>query len=336
MKIAPRDQTQFVKNPPQHLCGAILYGPNAPQIAQMGHDIAKTVVDDLNDPFNVTTITPSDLTGNPTLIADELFSQSLMGGRRLIRIKNASDKITAAVKNAIEDSADCPNFLLIEADALTPRSSLRKLGESAKNLGILACYEDDEQSLSIYIQRQLTTHGLHPDRDVAPFLAHQLVGNRALADRMVEKLVTYKGTDTVVTLGDAKNCASDPSETSLDAAVQAALDGQQFQLDEALQILWAEGVSPIAVIRVGQGQLYRLRKVQAAISSGAPMDAALKTLRPPLFFKTKPAFIAQLRRWNLKKIDRAINALLRLEVQCKKTGTPDTNLTHRVLASLAG
>lgn len=336
MKIAPRDQSQFAKSPPAYLCGAIIYGPNAPQIAQIGNDIAKTVVDDLNDPFNVITLTPSDLTGNPTLIADELFSQSLMGGRRLIRIKSASDKITTAVQNAIEDVGDCPNFLLIEAGALTPRSSLRKLGEKSKNLGILACYEDDDKSLSIYIQRQLTMAEFHPDRDVASYLAHQLSGNRSLADRMIEKIITYKGDDKTVTLDDAKNCASDPSETSLDAAVQAALNGQQSQLEEALQILWAEGTSPIGIIRVSQGQLYRLRKVQTAISGGAPMDQALKTLRPPLFFKTKPAFMQQLRRWDLKRIDRGLSALLRLEVQCKKTGIPDTALTHRVLASLAG
>ena len=42
-------ENSFVKNPPDHLCGAIIYGPNAPQIAQTAQDLAKTVVDDLND-----------------------------------------------------------------------------------------------------------------------------------------------------------------------------------------------------------------------------------------------------------------------------------------------
>lgn len=336
MKIAPRDQNSFVKSPPASVCGAILYGPNAPQIAQMAQDIAKTVVDDLSDVFNVVTLTPSDLSKNPSMIADELYSQSLMGGRRLIWVKEAGDKITASLKSALEDLKDCPNFILIEAGALTPRSSLRKLGETAKNLAILACYEDDERSLTTYIQHALITQGLHPDRDVAPFLAHQLSGNRALADRMVEKLITYKGDQTAITLEDAKNCASDTSESSIDIAIQAALDGRQRDLDEALQILWGEGVSPVALTRVGQNQLYRLRKVQTAINQGTPQEQALKVLRPPLFFKAKPAFVQQLRRWPVQKIDKALGALLRLEVQCKKTGTPDLPLAHRVLASLSG
>lgn len=336
MKIAPRDQDKFIKSPPSYLAGVIIYGPNTPQIAQYGQDIAKTIVPDLNDPFNVVTLTSDNIGKNPSILADELASQSLMGGRRLIRIKNASDKMTAALKNALDIAQGSENFFLIECGGLTPRSSLRKLGETAKNIGILACYEDDEQSLSSYIQRQLTSQGLTIDRDVAPYLAHQLSGNRALADRMVEKIITYLGAIKSVTLEDAKNCSAAPSETSLDTAVQAALDGNQKNLDEAVQILWGEGVSPIAIIRMTQNQLYRLRKVQANITQGTPMDAALKTLRPPIFFKAKPAFTRQLRNWPAKKIDRALSHLLRLEVQCKKTGTPDKTLTHRILAGLSG
>ncbi len=335
MKIAPRDQNLFLKNPPPHIFGAVIYGPNAPQISQYAQILAKTVVADLSDPFNSVTIEAGELSQNPTRIADELLSQSLMGGRRLIRLQSASDKITNPLKTAFEGLENCDNFIVIQAGPLTPRSSLRKYAETAKNLAIIPCYEDDERSLSQYIQHQMQQFNLQADRDVAPFLAHQLSGNRALVDRMIEKIINYKGSDTRVTLDDARACAHDVSQSSIDSAIQAALDGQYAQLDEALQILWGEGVSPVALARIGQNQLYRLRQVQTAMAQNTPLEQALKTLRPPLFFKAKPDFTRRLRQWPLPKIDRAIQALLRLEVQCKKTGIPDLALTHRVLSSLS-
>ena len=80
----------------------------------------------------------------------------------------------------------------------------------------------------------------------------------------------------------------------------------------------------------------RLHGVQARIEAGEPMDSALRSLRPPLFFKRERAFRGQLQIWRGRRLAEALARVTEAELRCKETGQPDQLLSERVFLELAG
>ena len=64
-------------------------------------------------------------------------------------------------------------------------------------------------------------------------------------------------------------------------------------------------------------------------------DEAMKSLKPPVFFKQEASFRAQLRRWSPKALERAVAMLLRAEAQTKSSGMPAELIAEKALRDLS-
>jgi DNA polymerase-3 subunit delta len=117
--------------------------------------------------------------------------------------------------------------------------------------------------------------------------------------------------------------------------VLAASGGNLQGLTVALARARFEGVAPVTILRAASRHLSRLEQAVTAMDGGATPDQAIKSLRPPLFFKQQDAFRNQLRRWQPKTLSRARDELIRAEIDCKSTGMPDEALCERALMRLA-
>ena len=76
MKIQYRDIENFVKTPNPAARVILIYGPDHGLMKERANSIAKASVEDVNDPFNVITLSVETLTdsvdGTPILYADDL------------------------------------------------------------------------------------------------------------------------------------------------------------------------------------------------------------------------------------------------------------------------
>ena len=81
--------------------------------------------------------------------------------------------------------------------------------------------------------------------------------------------------------------------------------------------------------------LLRLAGVQARVESGEPLEVALRSLRPPLFFKREPAFRRQLQAWRGDRLAKALSRATQAELRCKETGQPDRLICERLFVELS-
>ena len=81
--------------------------------------------------------------------------------------------------------------------------------------------------------------------------------------------------------------------------------------------------------------LNRFMNVGIGVSEGQPLSAAVGALRPPLFFKIKDAFIAQVRDWPLDRSLRALDRVRDTLVSIRQTGAPTVALTRQCLFDVA-
>ena len=138
-----------------------------------------------------------------------------------------------------------------------------------------------------------------------------------------------------INLADAVACVGDSAAFGLDDAVYSAADGDYAGVDRVVDRLFLEGVAPVAILRAAGRHFQRLHLVAGRVAAGGKAEQAMAALRPPVFFKQKNRFRAQIGWWTGATLGRALELLTDAETQCKTTGLPDRAVCSRALMALA-
>ncbi len=335
MKLAFRQIEPFVKKPDKAARVILIYGPDDGLMRERSKLISGTIVKDLNDPFNVAVLSSEILIDDPARLSDEANAISMLGGSRLIRVENASDKITTFVKLYLEDPSP-ESLVILEAGELTARSSLRLLCEKHDKAAALPCYVEDERDITRLVRETLQAENIRAEPDAVAWLATAIVGDRARARSEIEKLVIYKGNDkTPLTLEEAQAACGDSGAQNLDDLVYSVAGRQAAKALNVYNHLMDEGVSFVPILRALQNHFRRLHITKARIEQGDDAFAAMKALSPQIFFKQEAAFKGQLQNWSLPGLDKVLGRLLDLEAECKKTGIPTETLCAQAMLGIA-
>lgn len=337
MKIEPRQVEAFLRKPDAAIRGVVVYGNDDGLIAERAVALARTVCDDLKDPFRVVDIAGDVLKADPARLADEFGAMSLMGGRRVVRVRPAGEEVVAAVENlAAAPAGDA--LVVIEGGNLTPRSGLRALAESEPCLAALPCYLDSEAALQALVDSAARTRDIAVDPDALEWIVERLGGDRGQSRSEIEKLLLYKEGDgtRVVSLDDALAVLGDTAAIGVDDVVTATFDGELVSLDRALDRVFAEGGNPVQLVRALQRHVDQLHLVAAhAVASGSVEGALHKARALPRFGPIRQRFERHLRSWSLPRLGDASKAILKAELDCKTTGNPHQTIARRLCLALA-
>ncbi len=337
MKVPFARIEPLLKQPDPQFRVWLVYGPDGGLAAERAKTIGRHVCKDLSDPFNVVTLTGPQLADDPVKLNDEAFAQSLMGGNRLVFIRDAGDGLTPLLKEYLA-SPSAHTLVVVEAGELGPKSSLRLAAEKAPNAVTIPCYVEDERDLTRLIADRIKAEGYAIDRDAQAALASTLVGDHGTARSEIEKLLLYKmgDNDRTIRLADVLACSGDTRARTLDEMVHAFGTGDAARLAATLATLMEENTAPVAILRTIQNHLRRLNTVQILMSeNGMDAGSAMKSLNPPVFFKFEEIFSRQVRAWPLKRLSRALQVINQTEAETKRTGIPAETLTAQVLMTLS-
>ena len=341
MKIAAKQINSFVKAPDPTARVILLYGPERGLLAERSETIGKTICPDLNDPFNVIKLDASQIIEDPARLMDEAQAISMMGGNRLIIIRDAGNTLTTALKQYLKTPSP-DNLVLIEGGDLDARSSLRLCCEKDKAAAALPCYMESERDILGVIREKLQEYGINPDRDAQTYLAQNLTGNRNFMYAELEKIALYLGAfDENFTkpynlnLDEVRFIISDGGNVDYDDLIYALCDGQKDVALKSFDRLIAEGTAVISIQRALQRHFRRLLITKERVIAGTKLFEAAGQLKPPLFFKVRDQFLRQVQNWSKPRLVQAIQRLNELEAKCKKTGYQDTTLTAQTILALA-
>jgi DNA polymerase III subunit delta len=335
MKISAAQADGFIKKPTPGVRCILIYGPDQGLVFERTKALALTILDDINDPFNSVVLQASDLKSDPARLLDEAAALSMMGGQRFIRIQDATDALSAPLKNYFADPMG-DALIVLEGSDLGPRSTLRKLFETEKTLAAaLPCYGDEGKNLSDVIRETLQKHGLQADRDAMGYLLNHLGSDRQVSRGELEKLSIYMGAETNVTLEHAIACIGDSGAFSLDNVTYACANGDHAGLETALLRCFDEGNQPIMILRMLARHFHKLHLVKGASQKGNSLDQSLQKIRPPIIYKQLPAFKKQVGIWDLNRITMALDILTQAEQDCKITGNPPETICSRALMRIA-
>ncbi|MCC7047898.1 MAG: DNA polymerase III subunit delta [Alphaproteobacteria bacterium] len=337
MKVQPGKVDSFLAKPDANVRAVLLYGPDAGLVRERADKLARLVVPDDGDPFRISELAAGDLADDPPRLNDEAAALCFGGGRRVVRVRDAGDRLVDVFESFL---ADPPGEALVVVEAGDGVKKLRAAFEGAKAGAAIACYAEEGAALAGAVRQAFQARGLKASDAAVMTLVALLGPDRMLLHAEVEKLALYvgegkAGEGSAVEEEDVLALAADAAETSLDDAIDAALSGNRALTDQALRRLAAEGEAPVRAMRGLARHFLRVAGVQARIEAGEPMDSALRSLRPPLFFKRERAFRAQLQLWRGRRLADALDRVTQAELRCKETGQPDRLLSERVFLELA-
>ena len=140
MKISGSRVAGFLRQPGPKILAVLFFGPDQGLVHERAQILARTVVDDLSDPFRVVEISPKDLKTEPAVLIDEAAQIAMTGGRKVILISDATDGVSDIFSDLFKTGKG-HNLIILEAGNLAAKSSLRKLFAKVKNGASLFAYE---------------------------------------------------------------------------------------------------------------------------------------------------------------------------------------------------
>ncbi|MBV8537715.1 MAG: DNA polymerase III subunit delta [Alphaproteobacteria bacterium] len=334
MKIDTRGIAGFLKRPDPAARAILLYGPDAGLIKERAEVLARTVVEDLADPFRIVDLSGDAIAGDPARLADEAAAIAMTGGRRVVRVRDAGNESTVAFESFLEHPMG-DALIIVEGGELDGRSTLRKLFEKSANAAAIACYRDEGRDLAAVVRDTLQRAKVRCDDETLAWLVDRLGGDRLVTRAEIEKLALYVGEGNTATLADARAMVGDSAEIGFDDLANAAASGDVAELERARAKLDGEGIPAIAQLRAVQRHFTRLHLCAGMIAGGRDEKGAMMALRPPVFWKEEAAFRAQLKRWSGERLGRALGRILDAEIQCKSPGAPSELVAARCLMALA-
>jgi DNA polymerase-3 subunit delta len=328
VKLPPQRVGAFLREP--GACRVVLlYGEDHGMIRDRAAALVRAVAGSLDDPFLVAELGREDI----RRLADEAATLALTGGRRVVRLREATDAAAEQVGAILKGNAAA--LVVLEAPGLATRSRLRTLIEGAPDGAAIACYPEEGRALADTIRTVLGEAGVGIDADALAWVSDQLGADRVSTRAEAEKLALYAGPGGRVDLDAAMACVGDLAGLSLDDALFAATEGDVARADRALELAIAEGATPVGVLRAGLMHLQRLHRVRLTVDDGQSAADAVRGARPPVFFRRVTAFTRAIGLWPSAALMAAMAGLAEAERACKRTGAPDDVLARNAVLALA-
>jgi len=335
------DVERFLSRPDPAVRAALIYGRDLGVVRERGLELAAKVAKDPNDPFDVAQLTDGDLDADAGRLEGELAAQSLMGGRRLVRLrfateKAALDKLAAeALTRHAAGELNPDAFLLIEAGALGRDSALRKAAEKAAGAAAIPCYEDEPGDVARQVREALAKDNLSLSAESLQLFVARMPKERGIARQEIERLALFlgPGSGAVATPADLEPFLGVEPEASLSDAAVDAFGGRLSDAQAGLRRAAQEGEGGPAAVRAMGMHLGRLRRALTMAKSGAGLQEAAKAAG--VFWKQEREFLRQARSWSLEELDRIQPQILDADRLCKTAGSPDQLIAERLALTVA-
>jgi DNA polymerase-3 subunit delta len=335
------DVERFLAKPDPNIRAVLFYGRDLGVVRERARALAEKVAVRPDDPFDVALISDGDLDADPARLADELAAYSLMGGRRLVRLrlsveKAALDRLAAgALERHAAGEFNPDAVFLIEAGNLGRDSSLRRAAEKHPASAAIACYEDEVGDLARLTREALAGDRLGLTPEALDLFVRRLPHERGVARSEIERLALFlgPGSGAVGAPDDLTEFFGVEPEASLAEAAQDAFGGRLAAAQAGLRRAAAEGEGGPAAVRAMSLHLGRLRRTAALREAGAELAEAAKSAG--VFWKNEREFLRQARGWDLAQLEEVQPQLLAADRACKQTGSPDQLIAERLALAIA-
>lgn len=294
----------------------LAYGPDGGLVRETAQRLIRHLSGDDPSSASITVFDGPELAADPSLLVLEARSVSLFGGKRILRVRNATKALVMPLTELRDDPGG--TAIVLEADNLPPRDALRALVEAAKLGRALPCYPDTDETLVNLMREAFNQAGIRTDSDVIPTLRDILGNDREVTRREIEKLTLFAAQSKTLTREDVLLLCADNGALAIDAILDSTGSGHAEKLELALNRAVAAAIAPQQLLAMLTNHFANLRRWRTHVDAGRIPRAVLDNLKPKPHFSRSAALEQQLRLWTEPNLATAGERLLQATADSRR------------------
>lgn len=335
MNFKQPDITRFLQNPDPKIRCVVIFGTNEGMIADLTKQFAQTACEDLNDAFRAVWLNMEAISKDAGVLYGEYNAQSLLGGRRVVIVKDGDNNLTPILKTLFKDNLS-DTLLVINSTSLNTKSSLVSLAKDNEEYALISCYDDRDENIYTFVKGYLINNGITISADAMQLLCGRLSADRKISTGELDKLITYLDTRRNIELEDVRHAISDASGSSTEDLCYFVADGAIGKALDAYRELLNEGGEPVSLVRTISYHFMRLLDYAAQVEKGRSAREVVDAIRPPVMFYRKDSLVRQVNLWKKNTVLDVLDLLYRAEKDCKTTNLPAEEILSYTLMQIGG
>ena len=249
------------------------------------------------------------------LLLENIINVSLFDSKKIIFILCATDKIFDKITESLEKTNEDVKIYIFSGN-LEKKAKLRNYFEKDKKLAIFACYNDNERTLINYVNKELNgLKGL--SGEITNLIIYNSNMDRKTIKTECNKIKNYF-VDKKIAKQQILELLNIKNDTEFEEVRDKALMGERLKVNKLLsetEILNDEAFFYLNSLNYRITRLYEIVKLDEKNNN---FDRTMENLKPPIFWKDKPIFIQQLKKWGKKKLEESIGKIAEAEILMKR------------------
>jgi len=277
----------------------------------------KKIIRNKNNESEIILLNQEEVIKDKETFFSEIFNISLFQKEKVIFINDATDKILAILKE-IETKIDNRKIFLF-SELLDKKSKLRIHFEKSSNHAIVPCYIDNDITLKkIILERLKGFQGLSQQN------INLIINNCNLS-----RLKLYNELDKIFLYFDKKIINTEKLENLLNLKINddfnelrdEALKGNKNKTNQLISDTIMDNEKNILYLNIINQRLTKLSQICELNNEKNNIEKVVNDIKPPVFWKEKPTFIIQAKKWNKDKINSVLNKTYNLEINLKSNSS---------------
>jgi len=258
-------------------------------------------------------ISNSDLIKDKNILFGEILNKSLFEEKKIFFIEDVNDKFLDVFEEIKININDEKIFLF--GNILDKKSKLRNFFEVSKDVGIVACYKDNELTIKNLIIKKLSDiKGLNGE--IINLILYNTNLDRNKVNNEVQKIKSYL-INNKIDFKSIENLLNIRINDDFTLLSDEALKGNKNKTNKLLADTVFNVEENVYYLNVLNLRMAKLNQIENLKKDGNTPESALSLVKPPIFWKDKPIILEQSKKWNSKKINEALKKIHNAEFKIK-------------------
>ena len=242
---------------------------------------------------------------------NEIANISLFEKEKIIFIEQVNDKVFEVIEEIVPRIENQKIYLF--SNVLEKKSKIRNFFEKSNLCAAVACYQDNEITLKKIITEKLKGYEGLTTQNINLILSNVSL-DRIKLNNELEKVATFFE-DKIINYEKLQILLNISTNEDFNLLRDQALLGNKVKTNKLLGDTTIENDKIVFYLNIINQRLRRLSEVNA--KKALDIENSINELKPPIFWKDKPNFILQAKKWSLSKIRKVQEKTFNLEVMIK-------------------
>ena len=266
-----------------------------------------------------------EIFSNINVFYDQILSKSFFENKKLIIIKDATDKLKNEIEILKEKKLSDIKIICV-SNILDKRSKLRNLFEKEKDFISVAFYADNNQTLSAITKKFFNEKKIAISQESINLIVNRANGERKSLSNELKKIESYVIGKNKISIEEIYSLTNLSENYSFNELVDNCLAKNK---QKTINILNENNFSlddSVIIIRTFLIKSKRLLKLNQNFQINNNVEKTILNFKPPIFWKDKEVVKLQLKNWPLEKTYKLIEEINKIELNIKKNSLNALNI----------